>query len=106
MILKFPLVHKVHNLRHLLNLISLQDRRVRLVYRQDGLQLHHQQVVKKELKQETHRVSDYTRIRHLHGLSLNLFQYQWEMAKMMMISHHMERGKDNGLDRAGEHTLT
>ena len=33
MILKFPVVH---NLRRLLNLISLQDRQVRPVYRQDG----------------------------------------------------------------------
>ena len=33
MILKFPVVH---NLLRLLNLISLQDRQVRLVYRQDG----------------------------------------------------------------------
>ena len=33
MILKFPVVH---NLRRLLNLINLQDRQVRPVYRQDG----------------------------------------------------------------------
>ena len=73
MILKFPLVHKVHNLGRLLNLISLQ---VRLVYRQDGLQHQHQQVAEKELKQEILRVSDDTRIRDLHRLSLNLSQYQ------------------------------
>ena len=60
MILKFLLVYKVHNLWRLLNLISLQDRQDRLVYRQAGLQLHHQQVDQKELKQEIHRVSDYT----------------------------------------------
>ena len=76
MILKFLLVHKVYNLRRLLNLISLQHRHVRLVYRQDGLQVHHQQVVEKELKQDIHRVSDYTRIRDLHPMSFNLFQYQ------------------------------
>ena len=41
MILKFPLVHKVHKFRRLLNLIS------RLVFRQDSLQVHHQQVYRK-----------------------------------------------------------
>ena len=51
---------KVHNIRHLLSLISLQDSQVSLVYRQDGLQLHHQQVVEKELKQEIPRVSGYS----------------------------------------------
>ena len=64
------------DLRRLLNLISLQDRQVHLVYRQDGLQLHHQQVVEKELKQEIPRVSGYTRIRDFQRLSLNLLQYQ------------------------------
>ena len=28
------------------------------------------------------------------------------MAKMMMISHHKERGKGNGLDRVSEYILT
>ena len=50
--------------------------RVRLVYRKDGIQYRHQQVVEKELKLEIHRVSDYTRIRDLDRLSLNLFQHQ------------------------------
>ena len=45
MILKFPLVHKVHNLRHLLNPMSSQ---VFLAYQQDGLQLHHLLVEEKE----------------------------------------------------------
>ena len=106
MILKFPLVHKVHSIRHLLNLITLQDRQVCLVHRQDGLQLHHQQVVEKELKQEIHRVSDYTRIREHHRLSLNLFPYQWVMVKMKMISQHRERAKDNGLDGVSEYIIT
>ena len=56
------------------------------VYRQDGL----------------HRVSDH--IRDLHRPSLNLFQYQRVMANMM-ISHHSERGKGNGLDRVSEYIL-
>ena len=97
---KSTLVHKVHNLRRLLNLISFQDRQVHLVYRQDGLQLHHQQVVEKELRPKIPRLSDYTRIRDIHRL--NLFQYRWVMAKMMMISHQKEKGKDNGLGRVSE----
>ena len=72
MILMFPLVHKVHNLWRLLNLIILQDRQVRLLYRQDGLQLHHQQVVEKELKQDIPRVTEYTRIRDLHRIEPQL----------------------------------
>ena len=106
MILKFRLVHKVHNLWRLKNLINSQDRQVCLVYRQDGLQLHHQQVLEKELKQEIHRVSDYTRIRDLHRLRLNLFQYQWVMAKMMMISQHRDGGKDKGRARVSEYIFT
>ena len=74
MILKFPLVHKVHNFRRLLNLIRLQDRQVRLDYHQDGLQLDHLLVVEKEWEQEIHCVSDC--IRDLHRMSLNLFQCQ------------------------------
>ena len=35
-----------------------QDHRVRLVFRQDGLQLHHQQVLERDLKQEMPRASD------------------------------------------------
>ena len=69
MILKFPLVHKVHNLWHILNLMS---RQILLVYHQDGHQLHHLLVKEKEWEQEIHRVSDY--IRDLHRPSLNLFQ--------------------------------
>ena len=41
MILEFPLVHKVHNIWRLLNLISLQDRQGRRVFRQEvNHQLH------------------------------------------------------------------
>ena len=47
---------------------------------------------------------------HLHPrpsrLSLNLPKYQWVMAQMMMIRHHRERGKYNGLDRVIEYILT
>ena len=52
------------------------DRQVRLVYARTASSFHHQQVVEKELKQEIHRLSDCTRIRDLHRLSLNLLQYQ------------------------------
>ena len=49
MILKFPLVHKVHSLRHAY--LNLMSRQIRLAYRQDyhqdGLQLHHLLVVEK-----------------------------------------------------------
>ena len=73
MILKFPLVPKVHNLRHLLNLMSIEDHQVRLDYHQDGLQLHHQQVVEKEWEQEIHCARGC--IRDLHRMSLNLLKY-------------------------------
>ena len=63
-------------------------------------------MLEKELKQEIPRVSDYTRIRDLHRMRLNLFQYQRVMAKMMMISDHRDRGKDKGLARASEYILT
>ena len=49
--------------------------------------------VVKELKQTIPRVDDYTRIRDLLRLCRNSFQYQWMMAKIMMISHHRERQK-------------
>ena len=91
MILKFPLVHKVHNLRHFLNLMSLQDRQARLDYHHHGHQLHHKQVAEKEWEQEIHCVSDC--IHDLHRPSLNLFQYQWVIAKMVMISHQKKRDK-------------
>ena len=59
------------DLRHLLDLMSRQDR---LAYHQDGLQLHHLLVVEKEWEPEIHRVSDC--IRDLHQPSFNLFQFQ------------------------------
>ena len=59
------------DLRHLLNLMSLQ---VVLAYHQDSVQLHNLLVVEKEWAQEILRVTDC--IRDLHRESLNLFQYQ------------------------------
>ena len=105
MILKFPLVHKVHNLRRLLDLTSLQDRQVRQVFRQDGLQFHHQHVVQKEVKREIPRVSDL----HPHPrpsppepplISIPMSDGE------IHDDHHPERGKDNGLDRVSEYIRT
>ena len=47
---------------------------VRLAYHQDGLQLHHLLVIKKELEPEVHRESGY--LCDLHHPSLNLFHFQ------------------------------
>ena len=104
MILKLPLVHKVYNLRRLLNLISLQHHQVRHVYRQDGLQVHHQQVVEKELKQDIHRVSEL----HPHPRPS---PHEPQLIPIPMSDgedddDQPERGKDNGLDRVSEYILT
>ena len=102
MILKFPWVRKVHSLRHAFP--NLTSRQILLMYHQDDLQLHHLLVEEKERKQETNCVSDC--VRDLHRPSLNLFPFQWVMTKMMMISHHKEKSKDNGLDLMSECILT
>ena len=60
------------------------ERQVRLAYHQDGLLLHHQLVVEKRVGTGNTSRDRYC-IRDLHHPSLNLFQIQQVMAKM--ISH-------------------
>ena len=73
MILKLPLVYKVHSLWH--TFLNLMSRQILLAYHQDGLQLHHLLVEEKKSEQESNCVSDC--VRDLHRPSLNLLPFQW-----------------------------
>ena len=100
MILKFPVVH---NLRRLLNLISLQDHQVRLVHRQDGHQLLHQQVVEGVETKKTSRERLYP---HPRPSPLAPQLIPIPMGDGEDDQSPQGEGKDNGLDRVSEYILT
>ena len=101
MILKFPVVH---NLRRLLNLISLQDRQVHLVYRQDDPPAPSPLGGREGV--ETGNTSCERLYPHPRPSPLEPQLIPTPTCDVEDDQPPQERGNDNGLDRLSEYVFT